>query len=187
MKSTVYYMVGVPASGKSTFAEKLREEKSIPILSSDELRKELTGDAADQDTVPRIEIFRQLQIRAKQMLDQGRSFIWDATGIDATHRHEDINSFKRLGARVEGFLFVTPEEIAQQRNLKRKRVVPPEILERYHYTLVNDPVDTKFDLFDTVSIVDENGEVMQVYDREVAKEHNIEVEVSPKEFTPKPR
>ena len=37
-------LVGLPASGKSTYAEKLKE-KEYHIHSSDSIREELTGDA----------------------------------------------------------------------------------------------------------------------------------------------
>ncbi len=184
-QSTIYYMIGIPASGKSTYAEKLRGEKKIPSLSSDAIRKELTGNEADVDTVAHEEIFRELQKRAFQLVRAGKDFIWDATGIDPKYRRVDLEVFKKHGAIIEGVLFVTPKEVALERNLKRQRTVPLEIIESMYDFIVKDPIDTELDAFDRISIVGKNGEVMSVYDRERAKEQNIEVKISPREFTPR--
>jgi len=42
-------MVGLPASTKSSYAEKLKLEYDAVVLSSDKLREELLGDINSQD------------------------------------------------------------------------------------------------------------------------------------------
>ena len=42
--TTLYMMVGLPASGKSTYAKLLAEEVDGIIVSSDAIRKEWYGD-----------------------------------------------------------------------------------------------------------------------------------------------
>ena len=47
--SDLIMMIGAPASGKTTFAHKLAKKKSnCIVLSSDEIRKSLYGDASVQ-------------------------------------------------------------------------------------------------------------------------------------------
>lgn len=62
--STIYFLVGVPGSGKSTWAKNLKKKQDINILSSDNLREELTGDAGDVSTYSHQEIFNILKDRA---------------------------------------------------------------------------------------------------------------------------
>lgn len=184
-QSTIYYLIGIPASGKSTYAKKLSKTEVIPSLSSDMIRKEFTGNEADVDTIPHEEIFRELQKRAFSLVKAGKDFIWDATGIDSQYRRIDLRVFKKHGALIDGVLFVIPKEIAIERNLKRQRVVPLEVVERMYEQIVDEPIDTELDAFDRVSIVGENGEVMAIYERVKAKEHNFEARISPREVTPR--
>lgn len=52
-------LVGLPASGKSTYAKKLSKKENAIILSSDELRKELFGNINNQNH--NAEVFKELQ------------------------------------------------------------------------------------------------------------------------------
>ena len=47
-KPTLYVLIGVPASGKSTIAKKLSEKHNADIFSSDDIREEWFGDANKQ-------------------------------------------------------------------------------------------------------------------------------------------
>ena len=55
-------LVGLPASGKSTYAEKLRKD-GYHIHSSDKIREELTGDVNSQDK--NTDVFVELHKRVK--------------------------------------------------------------------------------------------------------------------------
>ena len=57
-------LVGLPASGKSTYAERLKE-KGYHIHSSDKIREELTGDVNSQDK--NIDVFAELHKRVKMI------------------------------------------------------------------------------------------------------------------------
>lgn len=181
-QSEIYYLIGIPASGKSTYAEKLSKKKDLPILSSDELRKELTGNAADVETIPHLLIFKVLRERAEALIQNGKDFIWDATNIQPQYRQEEINKWKETGARIHGVLFTTAKEKALERNAKRPRVVPQEVIERMHDDLIQTPLNTELDLFDAITMVAENGQELQVYDRELATKHKFEAEISPRQF-----
>ena len=47
-KPTFTMMVGLPGSGKSTYAKELAERTNAKICSSDAIREELTGDISIQ-------------------------------------------------------------------------------------------------------------------------------------------
>jgi len=179
--SVIYFMVGVPGSGKSFVAEKKSEEFGIPVISSDNLREELTGDAGNQE-ISNEKIFKELGDRAEENIKEEKSFIWDATGINPEFRREDIETFKENGAKIICLLMTTPKDVCLKRNIDRKRVVPSEVIERMDDELINNEIDTELDLFDEIRIIDEEGREIKVYDREIDAETivNREVKIFPK-------
>lgn len=81
-------LVGVPGSGKSTYAQQLSELKNAVILSSDELRLELFGDISDNTR--NYELFQELNARTIQNLKNGINVIYDATNINSKRRQNLI-------------------------------------------------------------------------------------------------
>lgn len=179
--SVIYFMVGVPGSGKSFVAEKKSEEFGIPILSSDNLREELTGDAGNQE-IPNEKIFKELSDRAEKKVEEDESFIWDSVNIDSKYRREYIEQFKKNGARVVCLLMTTPKDVCSERNESRERVVPTNVMEEMDSELTKNEIDTELDLFDEIRIIDEEGRETKVYDREIDAETivNREVKIFPK-------
>ena len=81
MQPTMTMMVGLAASGKSTYAKKLANDTDAIILSSDAIRWELFGDETDQEHNQ--QVFQELHERAKECLCDGRNVIYDATNISS--------------------------------------------------------------------------------------------------------
>ena len=81
---TFVMMVGLPASGKSTYVKELAEEMRAVICSSDAIRKELCGDENSQDNNE--EVFKLLHSRIKECLKKGVNVIYDATNINSKRR-----------------------------------------------------------------------------------------------------
>ena len=52
--SKLFMLIGIPGSGKSTASQKLSEIYNAPIYSSDDIRKELYGDASVQDNPKKV-------------------------------------------------------------------------------------------------------------------------------------
>ena len=77
-------MVGLPGSGKSTYAKQLSEETNAVICSSDTIREELYGDENSQDNND--EVFKILHSRIKENLKNGKNVIYDATNINSKRR-----------------------------------------------------------------------------------------------------
>lgn len=182
--STVYFLVGIPGSGKSTWAAK----KGLPVLSSDTMRKELTG--SESNFSKDAEVFEELGRKAEKFLAEGEDFIYDATNTHYKRREKLIDWHKIFGAKICGVLFMVPKEIAKERNISRERKVPNDTIERMWQNFIDTPIDTSKDWFDEIVAVDEDGKETQLYRFEKEKRlvgDRKEVIISPEEFTPKNR
>ncbi len=78
--SIFFMMVGLPYSGKSVYAEGLREKFGAEIHSSDAIRAEILGNVQDQ-TNNQI-VFDTLHKRVISDLSAGKNVIYDATNIN---------------------------------------------------------------------------------------------------------
>lgn len=73
-------LIGLPGSGKSTWAEKyITENSNTVIISSDEIRKELFDNEWSQEDNDRV--FYEMQNRVIHELSLGRNVIYDATNV----------------------------------------------------------------------------------------------------------
>lgn len=140
--------VGIPGSGKSTWAEQLAaqkaaEKKYYHIISTDRIRADLYGDEAIQGEW--IDIWRSLvnQLKAaRQSIDQGRTaaVIYDATNAVRRQRRDFIQTAQGCGyAPLIAAWIDTPLAVCLQRNAARSRQVPPHIIEKMHRQLTEFP------------------------------------------------
>lgn len=125
----VYMMIGVPGSGKSTIASEIGQKLGVPVVSSDEVRKEVTGSEEDfskdgyiwGDVIPN---------KLKSALLEG-DVIFDATNL----RVRDRNKTKKaigLEHEYQAIYVDVPLETCIERQGNRDRKVPPErIVEMY--------------------------------------------------------
>ena len=89
--NTLTLLVGLPASGKSTYAiERLANDSTI-ILSSDELIKELFCDENCQENNGLV--FKTLYKREKEYLQNVKNVVIDATNINLKERRSDLSQF----------------------------------------------------------------------------------------------
>ena len=124
-------LVGLPASGKSTFAkEKLANEETI-VLSSDELRKELLGDESCQTNNELV--FSTLYARAKENLLNGKDVVIDATNINMKDRRRTLSHFQGMDIKRVALVFATPINVCYERDSKRDRVVGMEVIDKFLY------------------------------------------------------
>lgn len=120
-------LVGLPASGKSTYAEKLKEQ-GYHIHSSDAIREEITGDVNAQDK--NTEVFDTLRKRIKDDLGNEVSCVYDATNMSMKRRKAFLDEIKKYGCRKKCVLFVVPTEVRKERNANRERKVPDEVFDK---------------------------------------------------------
>lgn len=145
---SVAMMIGVPGSGKSTVARQISELLNIAVLSSDECRKEISGDANDQ-SVSR-EAWAMVYDRARQSIESGRSVIIDGIHTNVEMRRRDIQQYKQFGARaVVGIYIQTDVATCIDRNENRDRVVPEFVIRNMQIGIDRYPPSTD-DGFDYV-------------------------------------
>lgn len=136
--SVLILTIGIPASGKSSWAAAYRREHSMAfVVSTDELRKEFYGDEQCDGDYEKINfIHDEARRRAKAIIDNpsfyggkygfGPVVVVDSTNVDVS----EWRKFKEIGASVmlaKTFFDVTPEE-AMERQKNRERNVPLDIL-----------------------------------------------------------
>lgn len=120
-------LIGIPGSGKSTYAKKKIDEGCI-VVSSDAIRKELYGSEDDQNHNG--EVFNEMFYRTKIGLLAGAHVIYDATNLSRKRR---INFLKQLPhCEKRATVFAVPFEICCERNSSRERVVPQHAMERMY-------------------------------------------------------
>lgn len=137
-------MVGLPGSGKSTWARRyLRCHPDYRIISTDNVRRQLYGDAAIQGEWRDIwqDVVQQLS-EGRQAIAQGQAsgIVYDATNVRRRHRREFVQTARRYGyAPVVAVWMDTPLDICLARNQARSRQVPTEIIEKMYRQLMGAP------------------------------------------------
>ncbi|MBP5550918.1 MAG: AAA family ATPase [Bacilli bacterium] len=129
--ATIHMLVGIPASGKSTYAKELARNLNIPIVSSDEMRN-LHPDVQEKDIWPLI------YNECIRLVENGQDFIYDATNITPKVRTNFKNIIKEhTNDFVIGtYFFDTDPKICYDRAIKRnempgERYIPPEVILSY--------------------------------------------------------
>ena len=158
-KPTLFVMVGLPASGKSTYAKNLALKYNAKIFSSDKLREELLNDVNNQDH--NADIFTELHRRIKNHLSSGGNAIMDATNISSKKRRAFLSELKNIPCTKECHIIATPYEECLRRNKSRDRVVPEDVIKRM-YLNWNTPY--WFEGWDDIIIYDDTEHVVMVSD-----------------------
>lgn len=135
-KPIAYVLVGLPGSGKSTWAAAHPER--LPIASTDEFIEAY----AAQNRLGYAEAFKQYQHQAKLLLKRRlneliaakASFIWDQTNITARKRRAIYNKLHPTH-RVVYVCFCVPVEICiarvEQRERKAGEVINRELIKQW--------------------------------------------------------
>lgn len=127
-KGNIIMLVGVPGSGKSTYAEKLiiQNKGNYISLSSDNFREKLFGNINEQNKNDIV--FKEMKKETIKNLSNGKTVIYDATNIKRKNRISLLSEIKDYYNEATAIIFATPYEICISRNGKREREVPIHII-----------------------------------------------------------
>lgn len=146
--NTLTLLVGLPASGKSTFAREHLANDNTIILSSDDLRKELLGNESYQDNNDLV--FKSLYKRAKEFLQNGKNVVIDATNINIKARRSALSHFDKMPIIRQALVFATPYFVCVDRDKKRERTVGKNVIKKY---IQRFEIPMEYEGFDFVDII----------------------------------
>lgn len=122
--SIIFMTVGLPSSGKSTWANLNAKKLNAIVLSSDQIRKEWYGNESVQGDNNKI--FEYINNQAKLILDSGKNVILDATNISQKRRIHFNKEFHKYTRNV--IYFSTSPKACIIRDQHRDRVVGEEVI-----------------------------------------------------------
>ena len=134
---TLYTMIGLPASGKSTFAA---EHPDCVVVSTDAIRKELFGDEKEQKDGKLV--FDIAFTKLARAVEAGQNAIFDATNLQKRYRRKIFQMFPT--AEHIAVFVNTPIEECINRNAHRERIVPVSVIQRMAHQLEAPSIDEGF-------------------------------------------
>lgn len=127
-KPTLTVLVGIPGSGKSTYAKAMSASNSRAMwLSSDDIREQLFGDANCQQDHHKV--FSAMQEKAIDLLNNGFDVIYDATSINRKSRASILEKVPKHCTK-ECVIIWAPIDVSIERDRLRDRTVGPEVIDR---------------------------------------------------------
>jgi predicted kinase len=137
-------LVGVPGSGKSTWAQAfVATHCRHLIVSTDAIRAELYGNESIQGDWGQVwqRVLAQW-LAAVEAIHQGtlEGAIYDATNARRRHRRHTLAAARQIGfTQITLVWFDLPLRVALDRNRQRSRQVPPEVIATMYRQLQGAP------------------------------------------------
>ena len=123
-------MSGLPGTGKDTWIR--THLKGLPVISLDEIRKEMHISPEDAQGP----VAASAREQARQYLRQQIPFVWNATNLTPALREKQIRLFHDYHASVRIVYLETGWEEQLRRNKSRKETVPETAIGRMLKNLV---------------------------------------------------
>lgn len=128
-KPTLYVLVGLSGSGKSTVATQIiNENPNTVIVSTDAVREELTGDEKNQSKNEIV--FKIFHRRIREYLIEGINVVADATNLTMKSRRAIVMNTLGLNINKICCVIVKRFERCKIDNNNRLRVVPEGVIEK---------------------------------------------------------
>jgi predicted kinase len=124
-KGVVVLAIGLPGSGKSSWFKR----HNIRALSSDLLRDLLFDDPTEQRYQDLVFSNLRSMLKARMIARRPLNYV-DATNLSPHDRHTWIKLARDYGYDVHAVFFDVPLEICMERNQRRHRVVPEDVMRR---------------------------------------------------------
>lgn len=155
---TLSILIGLPGSGKTSYAKKQMINSNTIYLSSDNIRVEMFGF---EDQTHNSEVFNEMNDRTYMALNKGYNVIYDATNLSKKRREQLIKKAKNEGNEVNAYLFCTPINIILERNLiRQERHLPYDKLMQMIQSI---ECPMYYEGFDNIYLID-GGMYNDVYD-----------------------
>ncbi|HWR16273.1 MAG TPA: ATP-binding protein [Terriglobales bacterium] len=124
-KGTVVLTIGLPGSGKTSWFRR----RGITPLSSDLLRMMLFDDIAEQRYQDLVFSTLRYLLRARMIARMPWNYV-DATNLSPRERRGWIKMAQEFGYEVHAVFFDVPVEVCAERNTRRGRIVPEDVMQR---------------------------------------------------------
>lgn len=138
-----HFLIGTPASGKSTLAKEMTQHFSNCVLvSTDAIRQQIFSEPT---------LFGNWEAVSAEVLSQvqtaiaaGQTVIYDATNAKRAWRINILQQFKAIEPSIDwiGWHIQTPKELCQAWNSQREAKVPAQVIDNYYAYLDRFPPDT---------------------------------------------
>jgi predicted kinase len=125
-RGVVVLAIGLPGSGKSSWFKR----RGVTALSSDLLRTLLFDNITEQKFQDLVFGTLRSLLRARLIARMPWNYV-DATNLSPRERAGWIKMAKEFGYEVHAVFFDVPLEVCKDRNLRRARVVPDEVMNRF--------------------------------------------------------
>ena len=124
-RGVVVLTIGMPGSGKTTWFKR----RGVTPLSSDMLRSILFDDITEQRYQSLVFSTLRSLLRARLIAKMPWNYV-DATNLSPGERRQWIKMSKGFGYEVQAVYFDVPIEVCLERNRRRERMVPEEVMRR---------------------------------------------------------
>lgn len=126
----LYMLIGLPGSGKTSWANDHADAYNAKVMSSDAFRRLVCG--SEEDQTRNNEVFAKMNDCVATLLENGRDVIYDATNLTRKNRERTMKyiNYKVKNVEYTALIFTTPIEICKVNNQKRTRQVPGKVYDR---------------------------------------------------------
>ena len=115
--------MGLPGSGKTTFAKEFSKRYGFIHLNSDRIRLGIFYNPKYDELEHKI-VYDTLDNILSNLLKHGKNVVYDANLNKLTHRKEKYSIAKKNRSKVLTCYFKVPEEVALKRLLSRRHEIP---------------------------------------------------------------
>jgi predicted kinase len=131
----LYVLVGLPGSGKTTYARR-RLPNAIRI-SLDDLRLMMSGRTYDERYEPAVAAAGNAALKAvlANAAAWGMDVVFDATNVSRAWRARSLEAAAGQSVVPVAVFFPCPLEVALRRNRRRRYPVPDDVIRRFHDNL----------------------------------------------------
>jgi predicted kinase len=172
-RGAVVLSIGLPGSGKSTWFKR----HNILPLSSDMVRILLFDDVTEQRYQDLVFSTLRSMLRARLLAKRPWNYL-DATNLSAHERRSWVKLAHDFGYEAHAVFFDVPPEVCIERNRRRERNVPEDVMQRMAQKLRPPKFEEGFAKITVVRLKKREGEGMP------AEEPHQEFPVEPDEGEP---